>query len=167
LKYRNYYQSAVLRRRVLDALAACGVDPRRIDFRSADEDAAAHLAHYRDVDAALDSLPFCGSTTTFEALSMGVPVVTLPGETMVGRWSASMLKALRLEEWIARDAADFAAICRRLADDPHGLATLRATLPGRVARSSLCDGERKTRCLERLFRAVWRRRCRFGATAPR
>lgn len=157
LKYRNHYDAPGLRRRFADAFAARGVDPARLTFLGAVEASAGHLENYAGVDIALDPFPFCGSTTTYEALWMGVPVATLPGQTMVSRWSASMLKPLRLSQLIAADADDYVAICRRLADDPAGLATLRAELRGRILASPLCDGRRRARQLERLYRAMWRR----------
>ncbi len=119
-----------------------------------------HLALYRHVDVALDPFPFNGSTTTFEALWMGAPVVTLLGDTMVGRWSAAMLRALKLEDLIARTPEDYVEIALRLAADPARLAELRAGLRGRVLASPLCDGQRFTRHFERLIRALWRRWCR-------
>ncbi len=119
-----------------------------------------HLGLYRHVDVALDPFPFNGSTTTFEALWMGVPVVTLLGDTMVGRWSAAMLHALNLDELIARTPEDYVEIALRLAADPARLAELRAGLRGRVLASPLCDGQRFTRHFERLIRAMWRRWCR-------
>ena len=157
LKYRNFYDAPRLRDGVLRRFQECGCPPDRIAFRAAVEDSERHLAGYQNVDIALDPFPFCGSTTTYEALWMGVPVVTLPGETMVGRWSASMLKALGKDAWIAGSSDEYIAIASRLAADYQGLAALRRQLRGEVASSSLCDGSGKARGLARLFRAVWRR----------
>lgn len=159
LKYRNLYGVPGLRRRMVDAFAGLGIAADRLDFRASVDSSPDHMDGYRSIDIALDPFPFCGSTTTYEALWMGVPVVTLPAAFMVGRWSASMLKAVGLEEMIATDPADYVAICRALAAEPQRLAELRSGLRGRVAASSLCDGARKARQLERLYRAMWRRWC--------
>jgi predicted O-linked N-acetylglucosamine transferase (SPINDLY family) len=108
----------------------------------------------------LDPFPFTGSTTTFEALWMGVPVVTLRGDRMAGRWSASMLRALGLEELIADTPGGYAEIAAGLAQDAGRLAGLRGSLRERVAGSALCDGRGRARQVERIYRALWRRWCR-------
>jgi predicted O-linked N-acetylglucosamine transferase (SPINDLY family) len=111
------------------------------------------------VDIALDPLPFSGATTTLEALWQGVPVVTLPGATSASRSTASLLTALGLADWIARDADDYVAIVLRAAMAPETLATLRAALPARLHDSALCDAERFTRQLEGVLRDAWRTWC--------
>lgn len=111
------------------------------------------------VDVALDPLPFSGATTTLEALWQGVPVVTLPGATSASRSSASLLSALGLADWIARDADDYVAIVRRAAQATESLALLRARLPARLRASALCDAGRFTRQLEGLLRGAWHTWC--------
>ena len=156
LKFKNWFGNEGLRRRMLDRL---GVDPGRVQFLARDADRMAHLASYREIDIALDPFPFTGSTTSFEALWMGVPVVTLAGERMVGRWTASMVTRLGLEALIAATAVDYVTLARTLAGDMTRLTTLRRDLRGRVARSPLCAASAKARQLERLYRAFWRRFC--------
>ncbi|WP_298375307.1 tetratricopeptide repeat protein [Azospirillum sp.] len=160
LKYLDSYRSDLCVRRIRAALSAGGVDPSRLWADPAEaERPATHLARYSGIDIALDPFPFCGSTTTFEALVMGVPVITLPGDTMVSRWSASMLRALRLDGLVASCEDDYVTIAEALASDPARLSDLRATLRDRLAASPLCDGRRRARQVERLYRAVWRRFC--------
>ena len=159
IKYKGLTASTQVRERIA---AGIGAAARRIDFDPVDRPVQDHLRLYNDVDVALDPFPFNGSTTTFEALWMGVPVVTLLGDTMVGRWSAAMLHALELDELIAHTSEEYVEIAVRLAVDSERLATLRAQLRERVAASPLCDGERYTRHFERLIRALWRRWCRAG-----
>jgi protein O-GlcNAc transferase len=108
---------------------------------------------------ALDPFPFTGSTTTFEALWMGVPVVTLAGEQMAGRWSASMLTALKLPELIAGSPDEYVRIAAGLVAAPEKLASLRAGLRSRVAASPLCNGKSRARQVERIYRSLWRRWC--------
>ena len=156
LKYRNWFDGAALRDRVRRGL---GDAADRLDLVGEETAPREHLNLYNEVDIALDPFPFTGSTTTFEALSMGVPVVTLGGTGMVGRWGASILRALKLDDLVAPTPADYIAIARGLAEDPKHLAALRASLPSRVASSRLCDGGRYARDFERLLRAMWRRWC--------
>jgi predicted O-linked N-acetylglucosamine transferase (SPINDLY family) len=157
LKYRNRF--GPLRGRIERVLAAESVTADRLELSDEALAHAGHLALYNRIDIALDPFPFTGSTTTFEALWMGVPVVTLAGRTMASRWSASILHALKLDELIAHSPADYVAKAVALANDPPRLAELRSTLRARVANSPLCDGRGRTRQIERLLRAVWRRWC--------
>lgn len=159
LKYRNLYGVPGLRDGMAAAFADRGVEPSRLVFRSSVDASPQHAAGYLDVDIALDPFPFCGSTTTYEALWMGVPVVTWPQDVMVSRWTASMLRALDLDSLVARSADEYVDLCRGLATDTGALTSLRAGLRPRIAASSLCDGKTKARQLERLYRAVWRRWC--------
>ena len=132
----------------------------RVEFDVESRPLAEHLDLYRRVDVALDPFPFNGSTTTFEALWMGVPVITLLGDTMMGRWSAAMLRTLKLDELIAPTPEEYVELALRLAADPVRLSELRASLRGRVLASPLCNGKRFTRHFERLIQALWRRWCR-------
>jgi len=160
LKYQKHYDAPACRARILDHLVAGGVDPTRVEFLPGSLNSVSeHLALYDGVDVALDPFPFSGSTTTFEALFMGVPVVTLPQPRLVARWSASILTTVGLTSFIADSPDDYIAIAQRAATDSHGLATLRAGLRERVLASSLCDAPRMARHLERVYRALWRRWC--------
>ena len=156
LKFKNWFGNENLRERVLNGL---GVDAERVMFVAGDTERDQHLALYRQIDVALDPFPFTGSTTSFEALSMGVPVVTLAGDRMVARWTAAMLTRLGLTELIAEDPAGYVRIARELAGDARRLSALRAGLPARVAASPLCAAYAKARQVERLYRAFWRRFC--------
>ncbi len=158
-RFRDRYASAALRGRILELLTRAGLAEERIDILQREDPNTHPLGIYNRIDIGLDPKPFTGSTTTFESLWMGVPVVTLRGQTMVGRWSASMLKATGLETLVGDTPADYAAVAARLAGDLPGLAVLRVGLRQRVAGSPLCDGPRRARQVERLYRAFWRRWC--------
>jgi len=156
-KFHGHYGSASLRSRVEDALQSRGVAGDRLQFLEADPPGLKHLDIYNLVDLALDSFPFTGSTTTFESLWMGVPVVTLVGDTMVSRWSASILRSIGLPELVAPTAERYIELAAGLVREPARLAALRATLRQRITASPLCDGAARTRQLERVYRALWRR----------
>lgn len=160
LNYLDAYRSRLCVGRIRERLAAGGVEAARLRIGPTEiERPAAHLARYAGIDVALDPFPFCGSTTSFEALAMGVPVVTLPGDTMVSRWSASMLRTLKLDDLVAGSEDAYVESAAALAGDPARLSALRVGLRGRLAASPLCDGRRRARQMERLYRAVWRRWC--------
>lgn len=159
LRFMNWYESASIRARVFAALDAHGVDRARVSFPPVAPSYLQHLQIYNAIDIALDTFPFSGSTTTFDALVMGVPVVTLPRWSMVSRWSASMLARLDLADLVASSPDAYLDIAERLAHDRQRLAMLRMGLRDRVAKSSLCDAPRKARQIERFYRAVWKRWC--------
>jgi len=161
LKYRDLFASRVLQARVRDHV---GVGAGRIEFQEAKLTYVQNLAAYADIDIALDCFPFNGATTTFEALWMGVPVVTLAGDTFMSRWSTSLLHLAGLDELIARTPQEYIDIAVALAEDPKRRATLRATLRARVAGSALCNAAHFSRHFERLMRALWRRWCHQDRT---
>jgi predicted O-linked N-acetylglucosamine transferase (SPINDLY family) len=148
-------------------LAACGVAPEQWEV-SDGADRRAVLKTYQQIDVALDTFPASGSLTTGEALWMGVPVVTCPGETFASRHAFSHLSTVGLAETIARDRDEYVDLAVALVGDLPRLAALRAGLRERVARSPLCDGPRFAQDLTALLRDTWRRWCegREAGRAP-
>ncbi len=116
---------------------------------------ADYLATYGQVDIALDPFPFTGSTITCEALWMGVPVITCPGETFASRHGLSHLSNVGLTETIARDLDEYVELAVSLAGDLPRLANLRAGLRQRMAASPLCDGKRFATDWMAMLRGVW------------
>ena len=108
---------------------------------------------------ALDPFPYNGGLTTCEALWMGVPVVTCPGETFASRHSLSHLSNVGLTETIARDLDEYVEIAAGLAGDLPRLAAMRAGLRERMAASPLCDGKRFAANFAEILRGVWRDWC--------
>jgi len=107
----------------------------------------------------LDTFPYNGHTTSLDSLWMGVPVVTLVGQTVVGRAGLSQLMNLGLPELIAETPQQFVDVAVRLAGDLPRLAELRATLRGRMEGSPLMDAPRFAKNVEAVYRDVWRRWC--------
>jgi protein O-GlcNAc transferase len=153
LKYRGLGDESV-RKRYLDLFAAFGVDGGRLEF-APPSNYAEYLAAYRQVDVALDPFPFGGGVTTCEALWMGVPVVTSPGETFASRHGLSHLANVGLTETVARDLDEYVELAVSLAGDLPRLAALRAGLRERMAASPLCDGKRFAANLMTLLRNIW------------
>ena len=146
-------------KQVLAVFAEHDVTADRLDLQSGELSVAAHLDLYHGVDIALDPFPYNGTTTTCEALWMGVPVITLAGQTHVSRVSASLLTHLGRPEWIASSETEYIEKCAGLAADLPWLAELRAGQREQMRLSPLCDAPRFTKNLEAAFREVWRRRC--------
>jgi len=137
--------------------AARGIAGERVALRGRTESVADHLALYGEVDIALDTFPYNGTTTTCEALWQGVPVVTVAGGLHMGRVGASLLQAAGHPEWVAEDAEGYLAVAARLAADTARLARIRAGLREEMAASSLCDGAAFTAQAEAAYRQMWHR----------
>jgi predicted O-linked N-acetylglucosamine transferase (SPINDLY family) len=147
------------RQGLLDYFAARGVASDRITLIGY-QNGPDYMATYGQIDIALDTSPFAGGTTSFDALWMGVPLVTLAGERSSSRGGASILTSLGRPEWIARTPGEYIAIAQRLAADPQQLASIRSGLRAELQASPLMDNAGFTRELEDLYRQAWEERCK-------
>jgi predicted O-linked N-acetylglucosamine transferase (SPINDLY family) len=158
LKGKPFADSAA-RAMVLANLTKRGVAAERVELAPWSPGIDAHLATYNRVDIALDPFPYNGTTTTCEALWMGVPVVTLCGDRHAGRVGASLLTQVGLTELIASSVEEYVEIAGGLAADPGRLNEMRRTLRPRMAASPLCDGRSFARRVEAAYRAMWQDWC--------
>jgi protein O-GlcNAc transferase len=148
-----------------ELFAARGIPRERLELQGHSPHAE-HLRAYNQVDIALDPSPYSGGATTLEALWMGVPVITCPGETFAGRHSLSHLSNIGLTETIARDWSHYVELAVQLANDLPRLAKWRADLRPRMARSPLCDAPRFAANLMHTLRGVWRQWCEKSSFGP-
>jgi predicted O-linked N-acetylglucosamine transferase (SPINDLY family) len=158
LKYKSLSDSAT-RERYMSLFAENGIASERIELAGWIPAGADHLALYHKADIALDTFPYNGTTTTCEALWMGLPVITLAGNRHAGRVGASLLTQTGLTQFIADTQDRYVELAVALATDLDRLASLRATLRDRVAKSALCDGAVFTRELEEAYRDMWQQWC--------
>ncbi len=135
--------------------AAQGIEPARLALMGWHATASAHLSQYHLADIALDAFPYHGTTTTCEALWMGVPVVTLAGVAHVSRVGVSLLRAAGLSDLVASTEDEYVAIAARLASDVAALRAGREALRVRVSASPLCDGPAMARTFEDALRGAW------------
>ncbi len=147
------------RRHIGEMLGAAGIEAERVELMDRVASRAEHLGLYGRVDVALDTFPYHGTTTTCEALWMGVPVVTLVGKEHRSRVGASLLRAIGRGEWTAGTVEEFAAVAAGLAGDRARLSEERRTLRERVRGSALCDEAAFGARLAGALREVWRRTC--------
>lgn len=143
------------RERVRARCEAAGLPSARVVFLDVKARPEDGLGDYAGVDLALDPFPYNGTTTTCEALSMGVPLVALRGASHVARVSASILESIGERTLVAESEAEYLAIAVGLALDPARLAALRTRLPERFARAPVGDPARLARQLEGAFRAAF------------
>jgi predicted O-linked N-acetylglucosamine transferase (SPINDLY family) len=126
-----------------------GIPVERFDFRRY-VPLGEVIAAYADIDVALDTSPYNGGVTTCDALSMGVPVVTLSGERMIARQTAALLGAAEHPEWIASNADEYVAIAARLAQS-SALPQLRDDLWRAFPDTPLCRVSEFVAALERAY----------------
>lgn len=161
----HQFADPATRDRVHAAFAEQGVEASRIELQGA----SGHrqfLAQYNRVDLVLDPFPYSGGLTTCEALWMGVPTLTLPGETFASRHSTSHMCNVGLADWVAADLDDYVALAALKAADLGALAELRAALRRRMAASPLCDAPRFGRALGVALRQAWRDWCEGQTKVP-
>jgi len=137
---------------------AHGIGPERLDLIYTYPQTTT-WAYYNEIDIALDPFPHNAGTTTIEALWMGVPVLSKLDRPPVGRFGASILGALGMQDWVARDEADFVTLAEGWAGNLDRLAALRADLRPRFEASALRDGPGLVRAMETGYRQFWRAWC--------
>jgi predicted O-linked N-acetylglucosamine transferase (SPINDLY family) len=157
------FVDATTRQLFLDRFSERGVAANRVTLAAFEPRTTAHLAFYNQVDIALDPFPYNGTTTTCEALWMGVPVIALSGDRHAGRVGASLLGQVGLADLLAESVEEYVEIACSLAADQRRLEDLRRTLRPRMAASPLCDGAAFSRKMEAIFRMMWKRWCESSA----
>ena len=144
---------------LLQMFAAQGIGQDRLDLLGYVADEQKHLKLYSGIDIGLDPFPYNGTTTTCDALWMGVPVIVLHGNRHAGRVGASILNQVGLPELVARDREEYVALACSLAADAEKLATLRSSLRSRMRQSPLMDLRLFTATLEQAYRDLWKEWC--------
>jgi predicted O-linked N-acetylglucosamine transferase (SPINDLY family) len=148
------------RARVQQLFLTQSISSDRIELCGEIPSLAEHLDLYNRVDVALDPFPYNGTTTTCEALWMGVPVITLAGDRHAARVGVSLLSAVGLPDLTADSHQTYGEKAVSLARDVQRLQSLRAGLRERMGSSALTDAAGFTRGLEKAYRSIWRAWCR-------
>lgn len=150
LKSINFHECAE-QERIRNRFKAAGLDTERLVLLNWVEGGLNHLQKYAEMDVALDPIPYGGATTTAEALWMGVPVVALSGDDMVGRLSASLLHYGNQKGWVARSQNHYIEIAAGLAKEGFRTAEKRKLLRAELEASPLADAQRLSKALESLY----------------
>ncbi len=145
---------AGIRESFLRQFTEWGVKKDQLDLRASTVSAEEHLDLYNEVDIALDPFPYNGTTTTFEALWMGVPVLTLCGEAHASRVGYSILSQLGMDEWVAHSEEEYIEKAITLSQQKKALGQLKRELRQNLADSHLCDGQRFTADYEAQLEGV-------------
>lgn len=147
-----------VKKRYEDLFINKGIERNRLLFKRYSPSLDKHLKSYNEIDIGLDTFPYNGTTTTCEALWMGVPVITLAGEKHAGRVGVSLLMCIGLSGMIAENVEKYVALASFMASDVQQLSKLRKGLRAAIAASPLCDGVTFTRTLEKAYRDMWNRK---------
>jgi len=149
----------VVRNNIYSLFFDYGIAKDRLELVGSIADDQEHLAAYNKIDIALDTFPYNGTTTTCEALWMGVPVISLLGQLHAQRVSYSILKNIGVENTIAKTRDEYIDLATELANSPGELLRLKRSLREKMQNSILCDSGRFTRQLEDLYRQLWQHYC--------
>ena len=153
------YADPQTREFIAGSFAEHGINPDRIVFAARTPSYDDHIALYNTCDIALDTFPYNGTTTTCEAMWMGVPVVTLAGDRHSARVGLSILSWLDMPEFIAHSPKEFVAIATKLAIDRDRLVHLRSTLRTRMSQSQLMNSKDHANAIENAYHRIWQEWC--------
>lgn len=153
------FNDAETREEYLNRLRTSGFDVTRVVLEG-QSGHGEYFSSYAQIDIALDPFPFSGGTISADALWMGVPVVTLAGDRMASRTSASILTCLGLQSLVTFDGDAYVNAAVSLAEDEAALASLRRGMRRRFSGTALGEPEIFTANLETAFRNMWRAWCR-------
>jgi len=145
-----------LRKSVIERYAAQGIPENRLILEATTGRVAA-LNSYNKIDIALDPFPYPGGTTSYEALWMGVPILTMRGSNYISHLGESIMHNAGLPDWIAANEEDYRAKAIALASDKTKLAALRTGLRQQVLASPLFDAQRFARDFEAALWGMWQR----------
>ncbi len=158
-KLANQKHKSELKSELIERFKAQGINESRLDLRAFSPTLQSHLETYNELDLALDTFPYTGTTTTCEALAMGVPVLTLLGDTHAGRVSTSLLTAAGFEDFIAHSPEDYITKALAFIDNAQRSQSSRQQLRDQTLNSPLCDQASYTTKVERAYRTLWTQWC--------
>jgi predicted O-linked N-acetylglucosamine transferase (SPINDLY family) len=138
----------------LDYFKQAGIAEQRLIF-SGPSSLYAMMREYNEIDIALDTPIYNGGTTTFQALWMGAPVLTLLGDNFCGRMSASAMTRLNMTEWIAHTRQEYITIAKSMAADRAQLLAVKKGLRERMINSPLCDEKGFAQAMGSLLEDCW------------
>lgn len=154
LKSKNLGEK-VEQERIKELFRGQDIDPQRIELRGHINSLEEHMEAYNEIDIALDTYPYTGCTTTADAIWMGVPVLTVQGNSMVSRQASAVLAGAGMTEWICTDAEDMAKKAINLCSDTTILNQQRMSQRERVRNSALLDHRDLAQQLSKSFRKWW------------
>jgi protein O-GlcNAc transferase len=147
----RFTSDEMMKRRLVDYFEGKGVDPERIIFKERSADWFHHMNMYNLLDMALDTTPWSSATTAFDALSMGVPLVGLRGQTTSGLMSSSILHHCGRPHWIAENQLDYVEKCVSIIDNINLYRNSKREFQAEILKSTLFDGQGMTHAVQQFL----------------
>ena len=113
------------------------------------------MEYHHRVDLMLDPFPYNGGVTTWDALWMGVPVLSLAGNTYVSRQGVGLMNNAGLPEYIATTADDLVEKAVASAQNGKWPEPRRRQLRQQLQRSPLMDYARYGNELGESLTRLW------------
>jgi len=150
------FKAAVLnnedaRNSIIKIFENMGVSKDRLELVGFVDSQQDHFKLYNKVDICLDTFPFTGATTTVESLWMGIPTITLSGQTIAHRFSTSFLTCVGLENYCAKSEDEYVQIAVEQTKHRETLLDFRKNLRSRLLESDLCNGKGLASSIETFF----------------
>ena len=139
-----------------------GIENNKVIFMERVKSNDDHLKLYNKIDISLDTFPFCGATTTFESLWMGVPTITLLGEIFNSKFGVSINKNLNLNNFIAKNKIDYIEKAKVISSDLNKLSQIRKSLRNLVIDSPLFDNKNLGLNLSKILKEKWNLFCKLN-----
>lgn len=156
LKNLNFIDENI-RNYVFSFFRAENIPDDRVSLLAFEGSMEKHLELYNQIDLALDTFPYNGTTTTFEALWMGVPTLTLAGDRHAARVGLSILSGLEIKTLVAETLDEYIGKAVFYAENPSLAATLRSALRNMLASSHFCKPQEFVTELETFYSNAWER----------
>ena len=144
---------------IFQGFEGLGLDKSRFRLLPFDESTPGHMAAYNEIDIALDPFPYNGTTTSFEALWMGVPLLTMEGDRHCARVGMSLMEAMGMQSWIARSKDEYIQIAKQASQDRQKLQKTKGTLRQKMLHSPLCDSQAFAQKFGQALRKMWQQWC--------
>ena len=151
--------AGLLKEHIVAQFQTHGVSMDRLHIYNYDSRQTEHLEKYNNIDICLDTYPYNGTTTTFEALWMGIPVITLTGNAHPNRVGNSILQNLELPELIANSPQEYFDIAVELANSKEKIQEYKNHLKDKLMSSVLTDEAQFANNFDELMKDVWRQYC--------
>jgi protein O-GlcNAc transferase len=146
---------ASVQQKYLGYFESCGISSHRVTLLAMLPSAADHLSIYNQIDIALDTFPYNGTTTTCEAMWMGVPTTTFVGDRHSARVGASIMTYSGFIELVSSNEAAFVSDTITLASQTERLSTLRKGMRARMQNSDLCNAKQFALQMEAIFKKAY------------
>ena len=144
-----------LKENILKKFTDRGVQKNKIIFLETKKNTYEHLNLYNKIDLALDTFPYPGVTTSFEAALMGVPVLTMKGFNFNSRCGESININLQMENFIAKNKDDYFEKAISIQNNPDILKKIRYNLRNKALSSPLFDTESFTKDFTEILKKVY------------